>query len=116
VQAPDHPKIARRRWRGADHVLGQRDQEVQHPGLGLEGAQVSGQALAQTAVQQLLNDQRNRRLRAVLRATVGLLNRPGIAPVLLKSAIPLLPEQYPLAFARMLGDLDLAVAPRCESA
>jgi Fe-S oxidoreductase len=67
-------------------------------------------------VQQLLNDQRNRRLRAVLRATVGLLNRAGIAPVLLKGAIPLLPEQYPLAFARMLGDLDLAVAPRCESA
>ena len=57
-----------------------------------------------------LNDQRNRRLRAVLRDTVRLLNQAGIEPILLKGAIALLPEQYPLAFARVLGDLDLAVA------
>lgn len=56
-----------------------------------------------------LNDQRNRRLRAVLRATVGLLNQAGIEPILLKGAIALLPDQYPLAFTRVLGDLDLAV-------
>jgi hypothetical protein len=56
-----------------------------------------------------LNDQRNRRLRAVLRDTVRLLNQAGIEPILLKGAIALLPEQYPLAFARVLGDLDLAV-------
>lgn len=57
-----------------------------------------------------LNDQRNRRLRAVLRETVRRLNQAGIEPLLLKGAIALLPEQYPLAGARMLGDLDLAVA------
>jgi hypothetical protein len=56
-----------------------------------------------------LNDQRNRRLRAVLRDTVRLLNQAGIEPILLKGAIALLPEQYPLACARVLGDLDLAV-------
>lgn len=58
----------------------------------------------------LLNDQRNRRLRAVLRDTVRALNGAGIEPLLLKGAIALLPDQYPHAFARMLGDLDLAVA------
>ncbi|HRZ52103.1 MAG TPA: nucleotidyltransferase family protein [Candidatus Contendobacter sp.] len=57
-----------------------------------------------------LNNQRNRRLRAVLRDTVKLLNQAGIEPLLLKGAIALLPGQYPHAFARMLGDLDLAVA------
>ena len=57
-----------------------------------------------------LNHQRNRRLRAVLRDTVQLLNQAGIEPLLLKGAIALLPDQYPHAFARMLGDLDLGVA------
>ncbi len=57
-----------------------------------------------------LNLQRNRRLRAVLRDTVQLLNQAGIEPILLKGAIALLPGQYPHAFARMLGDLDLGVA------
>jgi len=57
-----------------------------------------------------LNHQRNRRLRAVLRDTVQLLNQAGIEPLLLKGAIALLPGQYPYAFARMLGDLDLGVA------
>jgi hypothetical protein len=57
-----------------------------------------------------LNDQRNRRLRAVLRDTVQILNQAGIEPILLKGSIALLPDQYPHAFARMLGDLDLAVA------
>jgi hypothetical protein len=57
-----------------------------------------------------LNAQRNRRLRTVLRDTVQLLNQAGIEPILLKGAIALLPGQYPHAFARMLGDLDLAVA------
>ena len=57
-----------------------------------------------------LNDQRNRRLRTVLRDTVQLLNQASIEPLLLKGAIALLPGQYPHAFARMLGDLDLAVA------
>ena len=57
-----------------------------------------------------LNHQRNRRLRAVLRDTVQLLNQAGIEPLLLKGAIALLPDQYPHAFARMLGDLDMGVA------
>ena len=58
-----------------------------------------------------LNHQRNRRLRAVLRDTVQILNQAGIEPLLLlKGAIALLPDQYPHAFARMLGDLDLGVA------
>uniref|UniRef100_UPI0025E52A0A nucleotidyltransferase family protein n=1 Tax=uncultured Lamprocystis sp. TaxID=543132 RepID=UPI0025E52A0A len=57
----------------------------------------------------LLNDDRNRRLRRVLRETVAILNQADIVPVLLKGAIALLPDQYPLAFARVLGDLDLGV-------
>ena len=57
-----------------------------------------------------LNHQRNRRLRAVLRDTAQILNQAGIEPVLLKGAIALLPGQYPHAFARMLGDLDIGVA------
>lgn len=52
---------------------------------------------------------RNRRLRRVLRETVVILNQADIVPVLLKGAIALLPDQYPLAFARVLGDLDLGV-------
>lgn len=62
------------------------------------------------AVLYQLNHQRNRRLRAVLRDTVRILNQAGLEPTLLKGAIALLPDQYPHAFARMLGDLDLAVA------
>ncbi|MFO1421381.1 MAG: nucleotidyltransferase family protein [Candidatus Competibacteraceae bacterium] len=62
------------------------------------------------AVLHQLNQQRNRRLRAVLRDTARLLNQAGIEPLLLKGAIALLPDQYPHAFARMLGDLDLGVA------
>lgn len=58
----------------------------------------------------LLNDQRNRQLRAVLQDTVRLLNRGGIVPLLLKGSIALLPDQYPHAFARVMSDLDLAVA------
>ena len=57
-----------------------------------------------------LNLQRNRRLRIVLRDTVHILNQAGIEPILLKGAIALLPDQYPHAFARMLGDLDMGVA------
>lgn len=57
-----------------------------------------------------LNTQRNRRLRAVLRDTVHILNQADIEPILLKGAIALLPGQYPHAFARMLGDLDIGVA------
>ena len=56
-----------------------------------------------------LNDERNRRLRRVLRETVAILNQADIVPVLLKGAIALLPDQYPLAFARVLSDLDLGV-------
>ncbi len=56
-----------------------------------------------------LNDDRNRRLRRVLRETAVILNQADIVPVLLKGAIALLPDQYPLAFARVLGDLDLGV-------
>ncbi|MFB1490471.1 MULTISPECIES: nucleotidyltransferase family protein [unclassified Thiocapsa] len=56
-----------------------------------------------------LNDDRNRRLRRVLRETAEILNQADIVPVLLKGAIALLPDQYPLAFARVLCDLDLGV-------
>lgn len=57
-----------------------------------------------------LNAARNRRLRVVLRDTAYILNQAGIEPLLLKGANALLPGQYPHAFARMLGDLDLGVA------
>ena len=62
-----------------------------------------------------LNDQRNRRLRTVLHETVRHLNQAGLVPLLLKGAIALLPDQYPHAFARMLGDLDLALADTEEA-
>ncbi|SDW06599.1 Uncharacterised nucleotidyltransferase [Thiocapsa roseopersicina] len=55
------------------------------------------------------NDDRNRRLLHVLRETLSILNQADIVPVLLKGAIALLPDQYPLAFARVLSDLDLGV-------
>jgi hypothetical protein len=58
-----------------------------------------------------LNDLRNRQLRQVLRDAIQALNTRGIQPILLKGAIALLPDQYPQAFARMLGDLDIAVDP-----
>ncbi|WP_295392281.1 nucleotidyltransferase family protein [uncultured Thiodictyon sp.] len=56
-----------------------------------------------------LNDARNARLRAVLRDTVRHLIAAGIEPLLLKGSIALLPDQYPQAAARMMGDLDLAL-------
>ena len=58
-----------------------------------------------------LNDQRNGRLRTVLQDTVQVLNAVGIEPLLLKGAIALLPDPYPHAGARVLGDLDVAVDP-----
>ena len=61
------------------------------------------------AVLHQLNAQHNRRLRAVLRDTVRLLNEAGIEPLLLKGSIALLPGQYPQAEARMMSDLDLAL-------
>jgi len=56
-----------------------------------------------------LNAERNARLRAVLRDTVRLLNAAGFEPLLLKGAVALLPGSDPLAAARMLSDLDLAL-------
>ncbi|HSO84715.1 nucleotidyltransferase family protein [Thiocapsa sp.] len=56
-----------------------------------------------------LNGERNDRLLAVLRDTVHLLNAAGFEPLLLKGAVALLPGSDPLAAARMLSDLDLAL-------
>jgi hypothetical protein len=58
---------------------------------------------------QTLNATRNRQLRRILRDTAAVLNRVGTEPILLKGAIALLPDQYPHAFQRVMGDLDLAV-------
>ncbi len=53
------------------------------------------------------NLERNRELRDELAAAVGILNRAGIEPVLLKGAIRLADGLYPDAGWRMLRDLDL---------
>jgi hypothetical protein len=55
------------------------------------------------------NAERNAELRAELTAAVGVLNRAGIEPVLLKGAIRLLDGLYPDDGWRMLRDLDLLV-------
>ena len=60
---------------------------------------------------RLLNQERNRRLRDMLRDTTCLLNAAGIVPLPLKGAMALLPGQYPDAGERIMGDLDIAVAP-----
>lgn len=58
-----------------------------------------------------LNADRNARLRQILRDTTQILNAAGLIPIALKGAIALLPDGYPHAAARVLGDLDLAVPP-----
>lgn len=55
------------------------------------------------------NAERNHELRAELAAAVGILNRAGIEPVLLKGSIRLLDGLYPDHGWRMLRDLDLLV-------
>jgi len=75
-----------------------------------------------TAVRQALeglhqlNALRNCHWRRVLQETAQHLNAVGIAPIALKGAIALLPDQYPQAGARVLGDLDLAVEPEAMPA
>ncbi|MEK8095462.1 nucleotidyltransferase family protein [Methylocystis sp. IM3] len=56
-----------------------------------------------------LNEARNRRQRAILRDAVRLLNAQGLEPLLLKGAVALLPDQPPVARARMMSDLDIAL-------
>ena len=58
-----------------------------------------------------LNRLRNRDLRAALTAIARALDPLGIRPLLLKGANALLPDQYPGAEDRVLGDLDLGVPP-----
>lgn len=55
------------------------------------------------------NEERNRELSDELVAVVGILNRAGIEPVLLKGAIRLVDGLYPDYGWRMLRDLDLLV-------
>ena len=54
-----------------------------------------------------LNTERNRILRLSLKELTAQLNRIGLKPLLLKGANALLPDAYPGAGDRMLGDLDL---------
>lgn len=61
------------------------------------------------ATLQALNRDRNRMLREQLFAITGQLNRLGIQPLLLKGAIALLPDAYPGAEDRVMGDLDILV-------
>jgi hypothetical protein len=55
------------------------------------------------------NRERNGELRHELAAAVGVLNRAGVEPVLLKGAIRLVEELYPDHGWRMLRDLDLLI-------
>ena len=54
-----------------------------------------------------LNRERNRILYDELIAVAQLLNHIDVEPILLKGAIALLPDQYPGAEDRVIGDLDL---------
>jgi hypothetical protein len=54
-----------------------------------------------------LNRVRNRAFRDELVNIAGILNGIGVEPVALKGAIALLPDQYPQAEDRVIGDLDL---------
>ena len=54
-----------------------------------------------------LNRQRNRTMRQALVDVCAHLNTIGVTPLLLKGAVALLPEAYPDAFDRIIGDLDL---------
>lgn len=56
-----------------------------------------------------LNDERNDRLRSVLRDTVRILNDYGMEPLLFKGALTLLPGQSPVVRARMMSDIDFAL-------
>ena len=58
-----------------------------------------------------LNRLRNRDLRAALEDIARALTPLDIQPVLLKGANALLPDQYPGAEDRVIGDLDLGVPP-----
>ena len=58
---------------------------------------------------QSLNLIRNETLRSELLSIARELNNIGITPVLIKGAIALLPEQYPGATHRIMGDLDIVV-------
>lgn len=55
------------------------------------------------------NFERNERLREQLSAAIGILNRVGIEPVLLKGAIRLVDGLYPDIGWRMMWDLDILV-------
>ncbi len=63
-----------------------------------------------------LNRLRNRDLLAALVAIARALNPLGIEPLLLKGANALLPDDYPGATDRVIGDLDLALPPGAEAA
>jgi hypothetical protein len=54
-----------------------------------------------------LNRERNAIFRQELEAIAAVLNQRGLEPLLLKGANALLPDTYPGAVDRMLGDLDL---------
>ena len=58
-----------------------------------------------------LNRLRNRDLRSALEDIARALNPLGLQPVLLKGANALLPDQYPGAQDRVIGDLDLGIPP-----
>lgn len=59
------------------------------------------------------NRERNLRLRSQLNEAVAALNGIGVAPVLLKGAVPLF--RSPVALDRITSDIDLAVAARDEA-
>ena len=66
---------------------------------------------------ETFNRERNQILYRELIHIAQLLNRSGIEPLLLKGANALLPDQYPGAEDRVLGDLDLMVpADKIEAA
>jgi hypothetical protein len=73
---------------------------------GVVAAPPAAVADALTAARSL-NRERNQILRQALTELTATLNRLGLEPLLLKGANALLPDAYPGAEDRMIGDLDL---------
>jgi hypothetical protein len=78
--------------------------------LGLVGS-LDPELGAFLAAVHAANVERNDEIRLEFEATVAVLNRAGIEPVLLKGAIRLVDGLYPDHGWRMLRDIDLLIAP-----
>ncbi|MDS4030666.1 MAG: nucleotidyltransferase family protein [Candidatus Contendobacter sp.] len=82
-----------------------------YPALQRRGllAAAPTEVVAHLTTLHALNAEHNQLLRRELRAAARLFNQIGVEPLLLKGALALLPDAYPGAESRLMGDLDLLV-------